>query len=302
MTEHHITFDRPNYSNSDTLILALFVAVTFHIILALTVSFTKPKQDRISRSVIDVTLTMAPVKKPPKKAKFLGADNQEGAGTVVRKAKPPMQQLPSHAEPNQIQNHEPPVKRMLSERPEDQDIKNAGAKKTITRQKSEKKVLVADRKVEQPHKQEERPHLDAETLRQQIAQVGSEIKYNPEGSDNNKAKTLAQVSAHKFVAAQYIHDWESKVERTGNMNFPEAAAKKGSQTLTMDVGIKADGSIQNIRIRHSSGNKALDDAAKHIVTMAAPFAPLPSALLKELNVLVITRKWQFSDESGMTTP
>jgi periplasmic protein TonB len=139
-------------------------------------------------------------------------------------------------------------------------------------------------------------------LRQQIAQLGSEISYHPEGSDNTKAKTLAQVSTHKFMAAQYIKDWESKVERTGNLNFPTVATKKGSNSLTMDVGIQADGSIKSIRIRKSSGNAALDEAAKNIVKMSAPFAPLPSALLKELRVLVITRKWKFSDESGMTTP
>jgi protein TonB len=45
----------------------------------------------------------------------------------------------------------------------------------------------------------------------------------------------------------------------------------------------------------------LDEAAKRIVRMSAPFAPLPADLLKELDVLVITRVWKFSDESGMTS-
>jgi protein TonB len=99
-----------------------------------------------------------------------------------------------------------------------------------------------------------------------------------------------------------MKDWENKVERTGNLNYPDVAKKKGfSGTLTMDVGIKADGSIYSIRITKSSGNKALDDAAKRIVRLSAPFAALPKELLKELDVLVIPRVWKFSDESGMTT-
>jgi protein TonB len=69
----------------------------------------------------------------------------------------------------------------------------------------------------------------------------------------------------------------------------------------MDVGIKADGSIYSIRINKSSGNPALDEAAQRIVRMSAPFAPLPTELLKELDVLVITRVWKFSDESGLIT-
>jgi protein TonB len=103
------------------------------------------------------------------------------------------------------------------------------------------------------------------------------------------------------LAAQYVRDWEDKVERTGNLNYPAAASKSGaSQTLTMDVGINADGSIYSMRIVRSSGNTALDEAAKHIVKMSAPFAELPVELLKEVNVLVVTRVWKFSDETGMT--
>jgi periplasmic protein TonB len=82
---NNISFDRPNYSNSDSLILALFVAVVVHIIVGTTVKFTTPHVDKISRSSIDVTLTQAPTKKPPKQAKFLAPDNQEGAGSKVRK-------------------------------------------------------------------------------------------------------------------------------------------------------------------------------------------------------------------------
>jgi protein TonB len=68
----------------------------------------------------------------------------------------------------------------------------------------------------------------------------------------------------------------------------------------MDVGINADGSIYSMRIVKSSGNPILDEAAKRIVKMSAPYAALPADLLREINVLVITRVWKFSDETGMT--
>lgn len=295
----HITFDRPNYSNSDSLLLALFIAAIVHIMIGLMVKFTTPQAKKINRSSIDVTLTTAPTKKPPKKAKFLAADNQEGSGTHVSKPKPLARQLPSHAEKNEPVAK--PLKKIISKTHEAQEIKHQAVPKAVVRKKSDKKIITED-KPKVAHKVEEKPHIDADSLRQQIAQLGEEFRYNSPGSDNNGSKTLAQVSAHKFVAAQYIKDWESKVEQTGNLNFPEAAVQKGSHSLTMDVGIKADGNIQSIKIRKSSGNAALDEAAKNIVKMSAPFAPLPSALLKELKVLVITRKWKFSDEAGMTTP
>ena len=149
---------------------------------------------------------------------------------------------------------------------------------------------------------EEKPHLSPELLQQQISQLGSDIRQQQLSNDNQRVKFIDSVSASKYVAAQYLRDWESKVERTGNMNYPEVAMQKNfSGTLTMDVGIKADGSIYSIRINQSSGNPALDEAAKKIVRMSAPFAPLPTDLLKELDVLIITRVWRFSDQSGMTT-
>ena len=97
-----------------------------------------------------------------------------------------------------------------------------------------------------------------------------------------------------------MKDWEHKVERIGNQNYPKAARRKGaSATLTMDVGIQADGGIYSIRISKSSGIKALDDEAKRIVRLSAPFAALPKELLEEVDVLVIRRKWKFPDKSGM---
>ena len=157
----------------------------------------------------------------------------------------------------------------------------------------------ADTPIQQP--EAPRPLLSAEALQQQISQLGERIR-SSQPSTPQKVKFANTVSNHRYLAAQYVQDWENKVERTGNLNYPEAARhKREPQTLTMDVGINADGSIYSIRITRSSGNPELDEAAKRIVRMSAPFAELPAELLQEVNVLVITRVWKFSDETGMTS-
>ena len=150
----------------------------------------------------------------------------------------------------------------------------------------------------------EKPRLNAEDLLQQIHSIGERessrfIQHNVRDS---RIKFANAVSQQKYLVEQYVKDWDSKVERTGNLNYPEAARHvKDQQTLTMDIGISADGSIYSMRIVRSSGNPALDEAAKRIVKMSAPFAELPVELLKEVDVLVISRVWKFSDETGMTT-
>jgi protein TonB len=146
--------------------------------------------------------------------------------------------------------------------------------------------------------------LTQEDLRMQIAQLGKQIVQQEEerAESNAEIKSIHSVSTQKYVAAQYIQDWERKVEQIGNLNYPEIARKNNlNGRLTMDVGINADGSIYSMRISKSSGYPELDAAAKKIVKMSAPFAPLPKALLKELKVLVVTRVWSFSDESGLST-
>ncbi|MFU8788496.1 MAG: energy transducer TonB [Methylobacter sp.] len=296
MTAHQALFKSPApLSNNDALLIALFIAAIIHVFIGLGIHFTAPQAqpEKVSRS-IDVALVVTPTEKAPEKARSLAPENQLAAGNEDKKPKPkppsPPQQMPKQAQQQ--------IKQVKKIAPEQADVKVA--KKLITQKKAEKKVVTANKPDSGQHT-EKRAKLSAEMLQQQIAQLGTEIRLSPRSAEQTKIKFVESVSAHKYVAAQYMKDWEDKVERTGNLNYPEVAAKKDfSGTLTMDVGIKADGSIYSIRINRSSGNPALDEAAKRIVRMSAPFAPLPAELQKELDVLVITRVWKFSDESGMS--
>ena len=106
---------------------------------------------------------------------------------------------------------------------------------------------------------------------------------------------------HRF--ASYMEAWRAKVERVGNINYPYEARKKHlSGKLLLDVAILPDGAVQQITIRRSSGKKILDEAAVRIVELAAPFAPLPESITREVDILHITRTWNFVNDSQFTTP
>ncbi len=60
------------------------------------------------------------------------------------------------------------------------------------------------------------------------------------------------------------------------------------------VAIKADGTVEAIDVNRPSGHKVLDDAAKHIVRLAAPFAAFPPDIAKDVDILHITRTWTFT--------
>lgn len=92
----------------------------------------------------------------------------------------------------------------------------------------------------------------------------------------------------------YIAAWIRKVERIGEMNFPDIARKlNASAGPVLDVAIGADGSLKDIRIVRSSGHPELDRAARRIVELGAPYAPFPPQLRQQYDVLYIARPWQF---------
>lgn len=92
----------------------------------------------------------------------------------------------------------------------------------------------------------------------------------------------------------YLESWRRQVERVGTRNFPREVRRLGlSSGPTLAVTIRADGSLQSITLLTSSGNSALDSAARRIVQQAAPFAPFPPELRRFTSVLSIVRKWQF---------
>jgi len=284
-------------SNDDSLLLALFVAVLIHVGILLGINFRAPQPAKVNKS-IEITLSHAPIKKPPKQAKFLAPEHQVGAGDESRKPEPPKQTLP-------VQEQAPaPVAKVAPQKKPDSAPQKPTPQKLLTQPQAPVKIVAPTETVEEEAAEpvvEEKPRLSAEALQQQIAQLGEQIRNSQKSAEDSKIKFVNSVSTHKYLAAQYVKDWEDKVERTGNLNYPEAARKAGSsQMLTMDVGINADGSLYSLRIVRSSGNPALDEAAKRIVKMSAPFAELPAELLQEVNVLVITRVWKFSDETGMT--
>jgi protein TonB len=285
-------------TNGDSLLAALFIAAVVHVVILLGINFSAPQPPKVNKS-IEVTLSSAPLKKAPKQAKYLAADHQLGAGDDTRKPEPLKEILPSPEQQAAPVNKKPVQQAVAAP-------KKPVVEKILTQPQAPVKVAPPPiEKPEQPEEPvevvEEKPKLSAEALQQQIAQLGERIRSSQQSSQDTKIKFVNSVSTHKYLAAQYVKDWEDKVERTGNLNYPESARKKGeSQLLTMDVGINADGSIYSMRIVRSSGNPALDEAAKRIVKMSAPFAELPAELLQEVNVLVITRVWKFSDETGMT--
>jgi periplasmic protein TonB len=128
----------------------------------------------------------------------------------------------------------------------------------------------------------------------ETASLNAEIQQKLESHSQRPRRKFISASTRDYKYAAYMEAWRAKVERVGNLNYPDAAREQGlSGALILDVALRPDGSVQEIIVRKSSGHKVLDDAAVHIVEMAAPFAPFPRDFLDEVDILHVTRTWQF---------
>ncbi|MDO9394247.1 MAG: TonB family protein [Methylotenera sp.] len=137
--------------------------------------------------------------------------------------------------------------------------------------------------------------LEMDRLEAIIAKQQDEYQKRPK-------KRFLGARAKEASDAMYLDAWRQKVERIGNMNYPEAAkAQKIYGQLRMTVSIRSDGSIDSIVIDKSSGSKILDKAAKDIVNMAAPYPAFSPEMKKTTDILGITRTWTFTQEDMLAT-
>jgi len=102
------------------------------------------------------------------------------------------------------------------------------------------------------------------------------------------------VSAKAAIDAQYLDDWRRRVERIGNVHYPEEAKRNQLYgQLRLAVSILPNGQVDDIEVLQSSGVRVLDDAAMRIVRLAEPFQAFPVELKKEVDKLEIIRTWRF---------
>ena len=71
-------------------------------------------------------------------------------------------------------------------------------------------------------------------------------------------------------------------------------------TLRASVTVRSDGTVIDVTIDQPSSEPLLNLAVKRIVSLAAPFAPFPPDIARQVDQIVITRTWHFLDGALQT--
>ncbi|HTN95004.1 MAG TPA: energy transducer TonB [Gallionella sp.] len=129
----------------------------------------------------------------------------------------------------------------------------------------------------------------------EMARLEAQIDKNWDDYQKLPRRKFIGARTQEYRFAQYIEDWRVKVERIGNLNYPEQARRQQIYgKLQLSVSIRKDGSVESVEVSKSSGQRILDAAAMRIVKLAAPYSPLPPSITKDTDILTITRTWTFT--------
>lgn len=129
---------------------------------------------------------------------------------------------------------------------------------------------------------------------QEIAKLNAKIEEDTAAYASRPRRKAISASTQEYKYASYLEAWRRKVESIGNLNYPEEAKRRQLYgNLILRVALRADGTLEEVRVLRSSGSDVLDQAAVRIVNLAAPYAPFPPDIRKETDFLDITRTWQF---------
>lgn len=268
----------------DRLIVSVLIAAALHALIILGITFTPEEPKPIDNSLPTLDITLVPKRNtpPPDEADYLAQASQDGAGNVAEKVRP---QLAQEA-------------RMASTPP---PAESPTRPKEMTRDDAQRQVAVAETP---PAPEQAKPVSAAELINRslELVSLDEQIRQSMQAYSQRPRQTFISARTREFKFASYMNEWVSKVEKVGNLNYPDEARRQGiSGSLMLQVAVNTDGSVRNIRVLRSSGHKVLDDAAIRIVQLASPYAPLPPEIRKDTDILHITRTWEFLNSQGLST-
>lgn len=271
---------------ADRLGFTLFLAALVHVALILGLSFSFAEPGQISKT-LEITLSTFKSPEKPKEADFLAQNNQQGSGTLDKKAAPKTteQALFQDTEVKRVTPPSAPPASARKEKP-----KAAVATRSPQAQKTPVKTAQAK---PQPASRPA-PVFDSSQLSAEIASLEAQLAQEQQlYAKRPKIHRLNAASTMRDKGAWYKEEWRKKIERIGNLNYPDEARRQRIYgSLRLLVSINRDGTLYEVQVLESSGQDTLDQAALRIVRLAAPFAPFNKDLA-EFDRLEIIRTWRF---------
>ncbi len=287
-----------NFSQNDRLGLSVFGSFLLHMVVILGITFALPTlRNHKGLPTLEITLVQTRSDRAPVNPEFLAQYNQDGGGDSDS---PDIAKNPLPVREISPVNRDFPTFQSLPQRAVSSPRK---IPELLTLQQSSAKTKAQTPAPEKKELELQPPNLGlmARAETEERARLNAEISREWQEYQKRPRRKFLNASTQEYRFAAYMDAWRAKIERIGNLNYPEEAKRRHlNGNLLLDVALKPDGSIQSVAVRRSSGQKILDDAAIRIVELAAPFAPFPPEIRADSDELHITRTWKFNESSLST--
>ena len=276
---------------NSTLSIAVAASVLVHGTL-LAVRFVSPESFKFEPTDpgLEVILVNSKHDKKPLKADAIAQANLDGGGNAdAGRAKSPLPDMRRSEDGDGLKA----MQRRIEELENQQRMLAQLNKKAIT-----KDVI---------HAKETQPQdgADASESAKEILRREAEIAKNIEDYNKRPKKTVISPSTREAGYAMYYDALRQRIERTGTLNFPQKNGKKLYGELVISIPIYQDGTIYEkdggLTVDKSSGNPALDEAAKRIVRRSAPFGKFPQNMrsVGKDDVWVLVTNFRFTREGEL---
>jgi protein TonB len=274
----------------DRLSSTAFLAALFHGILILGVTFgSGPFLDRNTTSSMEVVLVTAEYedREPPPSAVLLAQQNLTGAGNAA-----------PDATLRTAIGHQLPAAELGPVQPGAEADQRAGNDPDTPAMQPLLTARLAEERIPDPGERDQPSRPRQTTLPaavNAIELVGRMADANlvPE---HGPRELLISANTRESRIASYLNVWKRRVEQVGTLNYPRAVSRPGQGGYpVLEVAIRADGTLKEVVLRTSSGERGLDQAALDILRMSAPFEPFPESLRGDYDVLRFAYEWRFSE-------
>jgi protein TonB len=281
-------------NQSDRLGLVLLISITLHLLAVFGVTFVAPQMKKSAMATsLEVVLVNSKSSSRPVQADALAQVNLDGGGNTdaERQAKSPLPVLDRPQQESEAAQKQRQVSQMEQQ-----------ARLLMTQVKATQHVEPIPAKLKPSEAPTEKTGSDLAMRSLEAARLEAQISRDWDAYQKKPKRNFVGARTQEYRFARYAEDWRIKVEKVGNLNYPEEAKRqKIYGSLQLIVNIKADGSVERVEIKRSSGHKELDEAAIRIVSLAAPYAAFPEDIRKDTDILGIVRTWTFTRADQLDT-
>ena len=274
----------PVIGESTRLSATMVLSVLLHAMIVLGIGFAVEDAAPVMPT-LDVILSQTRTALTPAQADFLAQANNQGGGEHDKSSRPTAPQAGPLPQPVDG----------LAPRP-------LHAQTPAPNPPPEARVISSINATDPMPSPQVRQHVEPTPLPQgrekidrdiEMARLAAEIQLRSQQYAKRPKRKFVSASTREYAWAQYLRGWVDRVERVGNLNYPdEARRRRIGGLVVISVAVRRDGSVESTQIVQASHVPMLGNAALRIVKLSEPFAPLPKTQ-DDPDVLHVTRTWQF---------